>query len=74
MRWVLALIVAGLLGVGTTVAILVFGAGVFWLVIFGDDPWPDSAVRVLEVGGFLAGAVVFLVVLVGMGHRASRRE
>lgn len=45
------------------ISILVFGvtAGIFWLYIFGDDPWPRVAERILPASFILT----FLVLWIG---------
>lgn len=50
------------------VAILVIGAGVFWLYLFGDDPWPSSAETALVSTAYGAGALVFVAVLVSVAR------
>ena len=39
-------------------AVVIVGlAGIFWLYVFGDDPWPSAANTALLVAGYGAGAV-----------------
>jgi hypothetical protein len=60
-------------GAAVTVATIVLGAGVFWLYVFGDDPWPSAAQTLLTVAAFAAGAAtaIALPVLVARSRRAS---
>ena len=46
-------------GIGATVGVMAFGAGVYWLWLFGDDPWPGWAEVVLVGGAFGMGLAVF---------------
>jgi hypothetical protein len=64
-------IVAGAVG-GAIVAagVIVIGASVFWLFVFGDDPWPSWAEVALVVAGYGAGFVVFASVAIVMWRRA----
>ena len=60
---------------GLVLAFQLFGltAGVFWLFLFGDDPWPDSAAGYLLaiplIGGLAAVAAV-----AGLGYVYGRRR
>ena len=57
--------IAGLIaGAGTAAAIMLIGASIFWLYLFGDDPWPSSARTALVATAYGAGAMVFLAVVV----------
>ncbi len=58
-------------GIGMTVAVMAFGAGVYWLWLFGDDPWPGWAEAVLAGGAFAMGLAVF-VGFVTVGFRRGR--
>ena len=56
------------------ISILLFGAvaGVFWLFIFGDDPWPAAAQTVISI----LFVLVFLVLWMGfilLGYWFGRR-
>jgi hypothetical protein len=57
--------------IGVTGAVTALGAAVFWLWLFGDDPWARPATI-----GLVAVAYIFgLVVLIGFdiaGYRGSR--
>jgi hypothetical protein len=59
-------------GAAVTFAVIVLGAGVFWLYVFGDDPWPDAAQTLLTVAAFAAGAAtaVAVPVLVARSRRS----
>ncbi|MEP7216036.1 MAG: hypothetical protein ABI782_07260 [Anaerolineaceae bacterium] len=41
-------------------AFIIFGAGVFWLFIFGDDTWPSAAETALT----MAAALIWFVAVV----------
>ena len=43
-----------LLGAGAALAVVALAAGVGWLVLFGDDPWPAGAERIILALGALA--------------------
>jgi len=58
-------------GVAVTMAVIAFGAGIFWLWVFGDDVWPNWAKRTLTAGAFLAGLAV-LTGFVVVGYRRNR--
>ena len=60
-------------GVAVTMAVMAFGAGVFWLWVFGDDPWPGWAERALTGGAFVSGLAV-LTGFVVVGYRRSGHE
>jgi hypothetical protein len=47
------------LGLLAGLAIVALGAGVSWLYLFGDDPWPESVSWVLPLLGALGGLAVF---------------
>ena len=66
-RYVLAGILAAL---GITTAVMVFGAGIYWLWLFGDDQWPAWA----EVALVGAAYTVGLAVLIGFGVVGYRRS
>ncbi len=48
-------------------------AGVAWLWLFGDDPWPQAVSRVRPLIGAGAGLVVFVICLV-LGNRVHTRR
>lgn len=57
------------LGVLAAFAVILVGAGVAWLWLFGDDPWPEAVSWVLPLIGAAAGLVVFGTCLViGIRH------
>src|SRR5690606_16896052 len=67
--WTLAGAAWGLLvGLVTAVQTAAFLAGVGWLFIFGDDPWPEAANWVL-LGMTLVAGVVPFVLLAWLGRR-----
>jgi len=68
----LAAVVWGVL-VAAAVFIQVFGlvAGVSWLYLFGDDPWPDSARWYLTAIPLAAGGVAFIASVV-VGYLQGR--
>ena len=41
------------------VSIMVFGAAVFWLWVFGDDVWPSRVESALVIVAFAAGVATF---------------
>ena len=53
-------------GAATAVAILVIGLAVFWLYLFGDDPWPPWAETALVSTAYGGGTIVFLGILVSV--------
>jgi hypothetical protein len=68
----LAAVVWGVL-IAAVVMIQVFGwvAGVSWLYLFGDDPWPDSARWYLTAIPLAAGGVAFIASVV-VGYMQGR--
>ena len=50
-------------GAVTAVAIIVIGSGIFWLFLFGDDPWPSVATTVLTGTAYLAGLLELVTTL-----------
>lgn len=53
------------------------GAGVLWLFVYGDDPWPASANTVAMSVALLAGVVVLAALLLlarQVGKRQEGRE
>jgi multisubunit Na+/H+ antiporter MnhB subunit len=64
--------VAGLLVGGALAAgIMLAGAVAFWLLIFGDDPWPARAENTLVGVAYAAGLFAVLAAL-HLGWRRSR--
>lgn len=70
---------AVLLGPLVCIALVGSAAGIAWVMIFGDDPWPESTQWVLPAIG-LAGGVTTAVACIVLGYRygkireTSRRE
>lgn len=64
-----ALLMAGM------AALLLVGAaaGVLWLFVFGDNPWPAAAEKVLGAGFFIAWLALWLVLLV-LAFAAGKRQ
>ncbi|MDH3399033.1 MAG: hypothetical protein OEM81_14570 [Acidimicrobiia bacterium] len=60
-----------LTGIGVTAGVMAFGAGIYWLWLFGDDPWPGWAEVALVAGAFTIGLAVFVGFAV-FGYRRSR--
>ena len=59
-------------------AFLVFGAGagVLWIFVYGDNPWPASAEKILPalfVGAFLTAWLVFIVAGFIFGKRLESK-
>jgi hypothetical protein len=75
--YVAGLAVSGLAaGVAMAATVIVGGAGVFWLYVFGDDPWPTGAETALVALAYAAGAITavavpFTIVLRWRGKRAA---
>lgn len=53
-------------GAGIGAGVIIAGAGIFWLFVFGDNPWPG-----LAEDGLVAVALVVLVVATFLGARAG---
>src|SRR5882672_4161184 len=63
-----------LLGAAAALAVVGVGAGIAWLFLFGDEPWPAAVEWILPLLGLAAGLIVALAV-VRLGSRyASGRE
>ncbi len=60
---------------GLVLAFQLFGlaAGVFWLFLFGDDPWPESAVGYL-LAIPLMGGLAAVAAVAGLGYVYGRRR
>ena len=54
-------------------AIVGVGAGVAWLYLFGDDPWPEAAEHALVALG-LAGALATAVAAIWLGYQRGREH
>jgi hypothetical protein len=63
-------VVGLLLGGAIAAGIILVGAAAFWLLIFGDDPWPGWAENTLVGVGYTAGLFAFLAAL-HLGWRRS---
>jgi hypothetical protein len=55
-------------------SVVLFGAlaGVLWLFIFGDNPWPDSMQKILPVLLVLTFLIVW-VAFIGIGYYTGKR-
>lgn len=60
------------LGFVLAASIIVMGAAMFWLFIFGDDPWPAWAENLLVVIAYGIGVAVLVVAVRAGWRRASR--
>ena len=64
-------IVAGAVaGAIVAAAVIAVGASVFWLFVFGDDPWPSWAEVALVASAYVAGFAVFVSVAAVMWRQA----
>ena len=66
------LVLGALAGLAVMFQVFAVAAGVSWLFLFGDDPWPASAERYL-LGIPLAAGVAVLGLGVAIGYAAGRR-
>jgi hypothetical protein len=62
----LAILALGLvLAAAVSAGVILTGAGVFWLFLYGDDAWPSGAETALVAAGYgaglLAGVSTFIV-------------
>ena len=63
-RWVRILVTIAAAGVGGYAGLIVVGggaAGIAWLFLFGDDPWPrwsEIAIPLVALAGIVAGAAM----------------
>jgi hypothetical protein len=57
------LVLAVAAGAATAIVIILIGSGVFWLYIYGDDPWPSLALTILTVAAYGAAFVVSVITL-----------
>ena len=63
-RWVRILVTIAAAGVGGYAGLVVVGggaAGIAWLFLFGDDPWPrwsEIAIPLVALAGIVAGAAM----------------
>lgn len=51
-----------LAGIATLLS-LGFGAGILWIFVFGDNPWPPAAETVLSIELVLVFLITWLVIL-----------
>ena len=69
-----SLLWALLLGPIAGLAIIGISAGITWLYIFGDNPWPSATEEVLLLLG-IAGALLIAIAVILAGHqRGKQRE
>ena len=68
----IGLVWGALLGGLAAWTVMAMAAGVSWLYLFGDDPWPEAAGWLIPLIGLLAFLGV-LAVSVGFGLRSGRR-
>jgi len=66
------LVLGGLAALAVTIQVFAVGAGISWLFLFGDDPWPAQAEWVL-VGTSLAAGLATLCAGLGIGSVLGRR-
>lgn len=69
----LNVVIGAVAAVAAATFVAVFGAGVYWLWLFGDDPWPAWAINGLVAGSYAIGAAVFIGFVV-RGIRSSRQR
>ena len=68
----LHIVIGAVAAVAAATLVAVFGAGIYWLWLFGDDPWPTWAINGLMAGSYAVGAVVFIG-FVARGIRGNRQ-
>jgi hypothetical protein len=76
LRWLYTLVgIAWALLLGPLAAIGIVGlaAGVAWLFVYGDDPWPKATEWLLPAIGLAGGAVIFAG-CIAIGHAYGRRR
>lgn len=56
----LNVVIGAVAAVAAATFVAVFGAGIYWLWLFGDDPWPVWAVNGLVASSYAVGAAVFI--------------
>jgi hypothetical protein len=69
---VASLLWALILGPAVALGVFALGAGVAWLYLFGDDPWPHAVEWVLPLIALCAGSTTALAVL-WFGYSQGRR-
>jgi F0F1-type ATP synthase membrane subunit c/vacuolar-type H+-ATPase subunit K len=67
-----SLVLGGLAALAVALQVFALGAGVSWLYLFGDDPWPARAESVL-VGASLAAGLATLGASLAFGYLHGRR-
>lgn len=63
-----------ILGLCACLLLVGFSAGVSWLWIFGDDPWPEATRWVLPLIGVIGGILVALTCMVVAKSYGRKRE
>ena len=67
-----SLLWAFVLGPAVALGVVTLGAGVSWLFLFGDDPWPGAVEWLLPLIALCAGSITALAVL-WFGYSHGRR-
>ena len=67
------LVLGSLAGVAVAFQVFAFAAGVSWLFLFGDDPWPAGVERYL-IGIPLVAGLATLAAGLGVGYAFGRRS
>lgn len=67
-----SLLWALVLGPAVALGVFALGAGVSWLYLFGDDPWPDAVAWILPLIALSAGLITALAVI-WFGYSHGRR-
>ena len=67
-----SLLWAMVLGPAIALGVFVLGAGISWLYLFGDDPWPRAVEWILPLIALIAGSITALAV-VWFGCSRGRR-
>jgi F0F1-type ATP synthase membrane subunit c/vacuolar-type H+-ATPase subunit K len=66
------LVLGGLAGLAVMIQVFALAAGVSWLYLFGDDPWPARAEWIL-LGTSLVAGLATLGAGLGIGYTVGRR-
>ena len=64
--------IGAIVAIAAATFVAIFGAGVYWLWLFGDDPWPAWATNGLVAASYAVGAAVFIG-FVARGIRSNRQ-